>query len=105
MAIFWLFLYVFVNLASILYLRAIAINGLLPGHEYLHTVMIALAIFAVIITLGGMKVIGYTDVIQVTVLIIGGFATIYMALSVVAEKIWDRQWRDRWLYHVDERSA
>ncbi|HNP20930.1 MAG TPA: sodium/solute symporter [Panacibacter sp.] len=86
MAIFWLFLYVFVNLTSILYLGAIAINGLLPGHEYLHTVMIALAIFAVIITLGGMKVIGYTDVIQVTVLIIGGFATIYMALSVVAEK-------------------
>src|SRR5579885_2601292 len=80
MAIFWLFLYVFVNLTSILYLGAIAINGLLPGNEYLHTVIVALAIFAVIITLGGMKVIGYTDVIQVSVLIIGGFATIYMAL-------------------------
>src|SRR5215213_11488045 len=34
MAIFWLFLYVFVNLTSILYLGAIAINGLLPGHDY-----------------------------------------------------------------------
>lgn len=86
MAVFWLFLYVFVNLTSILYLGAIAINGLLPGHEYLHVIIIALAIFAVIITLGGMKVIGYTDVIQVTVLIIGGLATIYMALTVVAEK-------------------
>lgn len=86
MAIFWLFLYVFVNLTSILYLGAIAINGLLPGNEYLHTVIVALAIFAVIITLGGMKVIGYTDVIQVSVLIIGGFATIYMALTVVSEK-------------------
>jgi len=86
MAIFWLFLYVFVNLTSILYLGAIAINGLLPGHDYLHAVIIALAIFAVIITLGGMKVIGYTDVIQVSVLIIGGFATIYMALTVVSEK-------------------
>ena len=86
MAVFWLFLYVFVNLTSILYLGAIAINGLLPGHAYLHTIIVALAIFAVIITLGGMKVIGYTDVIQVTVLIVGGLATIYMALTVVAEK-------------------
>ena len=85
MAIFWLFLYVFVNLTSILYLGAIAINGLMGG-VYLHTIMIALAVFAVIITLGGMKVIGYTDVIQVSVLIIGGFATIYMALTVVSEK-------------------
>ena len=85
MAIFWLFLYVFVNLTSILYLGAIAINGLVGG-IHLHTIMIALAVFAVIITLGGMKVIGYTDVIQVSVLIIGGLATIYMALLVVSEK-------------------
>lgn len=85
MAIFWLLLYVFVNLTSILYLGAIAISGLI-GPEYLHTVMLALAIFALIITLGGMKVIGYTDVIQVAVLIIGGFATIYFALTIVSEK-------------------
>ncbi len=85
MAIFWLFLYVFVNLTSILYLGAIAISGLI-GPEYLHAVMIGLAIFSLIITLGGMKVIGYTDVIQVAVLIIGGFATIYFALTIVGEK-------------------
>jgi SSS family solute:Na+ symporter len=84
MAIFWLFLYVFVNLTSILYLGAAAINGLLPHQEYLHTVMIALAIFAIIITLGGMKVIGYTDVIQVAVLILGGLVTVYMALNKVS---------------------
>src|SRR5690349_7511153 len=85
MAVFWLFLYVFVNLTSILYLGAVAINGL-AGGEYLHTIMLGLAIFALIITLGGMKVIGYTDVIQVAVLIIGGLATTYLALNVVAEK-------------------
>jgi len=85
MAIFWLFLYVFVNLTSILYLGAVAINGLVGG-EYLHTIMFGLAIFALIITLGGMKVIGYTDVIQVAVLIIGGLATTYMALTLVSEK-------------------
>src|SRR6478735_6816252 len=60
MAIFWLFLYVLVNLTSILYLGAVAINGLIGG-EYLHLIMIGLAVFALIITLGGMKVIGYTD--------------------------------------------
>jgi SSS family solute:Na+ symporter len=85
MAVFWLFLYVFVNLTSILYLGAVAINGLIGG-EYLHVIMVLLAVFALIITLGGMKVIGYTDVIQVAVLIIGGLATTYMALVIVSEK-------------------
>src|ERR1041385_7348568 len=85
MAIFWLFLYVFVNLTSILYLGSVAINGLIGG-ESLHVVMIGLALFALVITLGGMKVIGYTDVIQVAVLIIGGLATKYLALTVVSEK-------------------
>ncbi len=48
--------------------------------------MLSLAVFALFITLGGMKVIGYTDVIQVAVLIIGGLATTYLALTIVAEK-------------------
>src|SRR5918995_1319171 len=86
MAVFWLFLYVCVNLTSILYLGAVAINGLVGGQQ-LHTIMLGLAIFALIITLGGMKVIGYTDVIQVAVLIIGGLVTTYIALTVVSEKI------------------
>lgn len=84
MAIFWLFLYVFVNLTSILYLGAVAINGL-AGGEYLHLIMIALAVFGLVITLGGMKVIGYTDVLQVGVLILGGLATTYLALTKVSE--------------------
>lgn len=85
MAVFWLFLYVFVNLTSILYLGAVAINGLVGG-ESLHMIMLLLALFALVITLGGMKVIGYTDVIQVAVLIIGGLATTYLALTMVSEK-------------------
>ena len=85
MAVFWLFLYIFVNLTSILYLGAVAINGLVGGN-YLHIIMVLLAVFALFITLGGMKVIGYTDVIQVAVLIIGGLATTYMALLIVSEK-------------------
>ncbi len=84
MAIFWLFLYVFVNLTSILYLGAVAINGL-AGGGYMHTIMLGLAIFALLISLGGMKVVAYTDVIQVAVLIVGGLVTSYIALSVVGD--------------------
>ncbi len=84
MAVFWLFLYVFVNLTSILYLGSVAINGLIGG-DSLHLILLALAFFALIITLGGMKVIGYTDVIQVAVLVVGGLATTYFALTIVAE--------------------
>src|SRR6476619_4064569 len=84
MAVFWLFLYVFVNLTSILYLGAVAINGI-AGGEYLHVIMVGLAIFALLISLGGMKVVAYTDVIQVAVLIIGGLVTTYIALTTVSE--------------------
>ncbi|MEO6675423.1 MAG: sodium/solute symporter, partial [Ginsengibacter sp.] len=84
MAIFWLFLYVFVNLTSILYLGAVAINGL-AGGQYLHVIMVGLAVFALLLSIGGMKVVAYTDVIQVAVLIIGGLVTTYIALTTVGE--------------------
>ena len=85
MAIFWLFLYVFVNLTSILYLGAVAINGLAGGgisacyHGWTGHFCIA------DYHLGGMKVMAYTDVIQVAVLIIGGLVTTYIALTTVGE--------------------
>ncbi len=85
MAVFWLFLYIFVNLTSILFLGALAINNIAGGTNF-HVIVIALAVFALIITLGGMKVIGYTDVIQVLVLIVGGLATTYIALTLVSER-------------------
>ena len=69
MAVFWLLLYVVVNLTSILYLGALAISSI--SGINLYVCMYGLAIFAIIITLGGMKVIGYTDVIQVFFLILG----------------------------------
>lgn len=84
MAIFWLMLYVVVNLTSILYLGAIAISSIADLN--LNFCLYALATFAVIITLGGMKVIGFTDVIQVFFLILGGLATTYLALDMVADK-------------------
>jgi solute:Na+ symporter, SSS family len=84
MAVFWLLLYVVVNLTSILYLGALAINSISGINTTL--CMYVLAIFAIFITLGGMKVIGYTDVIQVFFLILGGLVTTYLALSMVSDK-------------------
>jgi solute:Na+ symporter, SSS family len=84
MAIFWLFLYIIVNLTSILFLGALAVSTI-SGLNFT-LCMIFLAGFAIIITLGGMKVIGYTDVIQVFFLVLGGLATTYLAMNLVAEK-------------------
>lgn len=84
MAVFWLLLYVVVNLTSILYLGALAINGI--SGINLYAGMILLAVFAIAISLGGMKVIGYTDIIQVFFLVLGGLATTYLALNLVADK-------------------
>ncbi len=84
MAVFWLLLYVFINLTSILYLGSLALETI-TGLQFEYC-MVALAIFAILITLGGMKVIGYTDVIQVVVLILGGLATTYLALNMVSDK-------------------
>lgn len=82
MAIFWLLVYVFVNLTSIIYLGALAISSV-SGLNFGLCVM-GLSLFAIVVTVGGMKVIGYTDVIQVFVLIIGGLATTYLALNLVS---------------------
>lgn len=83
MAVFWLLLYIVVNLTSILFLGALAINSI-SGID-ITTCMIFLALFAIFITLGGMKVIGYTDVIQVFFLILGGLVTTYLALELVGD--------------------
>lgn len=82
MAVFWLLLYIIVNLTSILFLGAIAVSSI-SGINFT-VCMLGMAIFAIIITLGGMKVIGYTDVIQVFFLILGGLATTYLALDMVS---------------------
>ncbi len=84
MAVFWLLLYVVVNLTSILYLGALAINAI-SGLDH-NVCMMALAVFALVITLGGMKVIGYTDVIQVFFLVLGGLVTTYLALNLVSQQ-------------------
>jgi SSS family solute:Na+ symporter len=84
MAVIWLLVYVFVNLTSIIYLGALAISSISPiNFEWC---VAGLSIFSIIVTLGGMKVIGYTDVFQVLVLIIGGLITTYLALTLLSEQ-------------------
>ena len=85
MAVFWLFLYVLVNLSSIIYLGALSLEKM-TGFGFM-TSALFLTVFAIIITLGGMKVIGYTDVIQVFFLVVGGLATTYLALSLLSDKV------------------
>jgi len=83
MAVFWLLVYVFVNLTSIIYLGALAISSI--SSISFEWSIAGLSLFSVIVTLGGMKVIGYTDVIQVLVLIVGGLVTTYLAISLLSE--------------------
>ncbi len=83
MAVFWLLVYVFVNLTSIIYLGALAVSSV-SGISF-ETCIAGLAIFSIVVTLGGMKVIGYTDVFQVFVLILGGLMTTYLALTMVSD--------------------
>lgn len=84
MAVFWLLVYVFVNLTSIIYLGALAISSV--SNISFEWSIAFLTVFALFVTLGGMKVIGYTDVVQVVVLIIGGLITTYLALSLLADE-------------------
>ncbi len=83
MAIFWLLVYVFVNLTSIIYLGALAITSI-SGISF-EVCIAGLAIFSIVVTLGGMNVIGYTDVVQVAVLILGGLVTTYLSLNLVSD--------------------
>lgn len=85
MAVFWLLLYVFVNLTSILYLGSLAVETI-TGIPFTYC-MVGLALFAIFITLGGMKVIGYTDLVQVVVLVLGGVAVTYLALEMVSDRM------------------
>lgn len=84
MAVFWLLVYVFVNLTSVIYLGAIAITSI--STISFQACVWGLVIFSILVTLGGMKVIGYTDALQVLVLIIGGLVTTYLALTLLSKE-------------------
>ncbi|MFA9388776.1 MAG: sodium/sugar symporter [Prolixibacteraceae bacterium] len=80
LAIFWILLYVFVNLTSVLYLGSLALETIM-GIPLIYGI-IGLALFAAAYSLyGGLSAVAWTDVIQVVLLVIGGLVTTYLALD------------------------
>jgi SSS family solute:Na+ symporter len=83
LAVFWIGLYVFVNLASVLYLGSLALETIM-GIPMVYGVM-GLALFAAAYSLyGGLSAVAWTDVIQVVFLVMGGLVTTYIALNTVS---------------------
>ncbi len=84
LAVFWIGLYVFVNLASVLYLGALALETIM-GIPMIYGV-IGLSLFAAAYSLyGGLSAVAWTDVIQVIFLVLGGLVTTYLALNAVSD--------------------
>ena len=83
LAVFWIALYVFVNLTTVLYLGSLALETII-GIPLVYGV-IGLASFAAAYSLyGGLSAVAWTDVIQVIFLVLGGLVTTYLALDTVS---------------------
>ena len=84
LAVFWIALYVFVNLTTVLYLGALALETIM-GIPMMYGIL-GLALFAAAYSLyGGLSAIAWTDVIQVIFLVFGGLITTYLALNTLSD--------------------
>ncbi|CAL1691805.1 Sodium/glucose cotransporter [Brevundimonas subvibrioides] len=82
MAVFWLLLYVFVNVTSILWLGSIAVNTV-TGLDQMYAI-VAIGVFALAYQLwGGLKAVALTDIVQVALLVAGGLIIGFIALSEI----------------------
>ena len=87
LAVFWIALFVFVNLTTVLYLGGKALDTVIGTGDgsILITSIVGLALFAAAYSLwGGLAAVAWTDVVQVVVLIFGGFMMTYYALLFVS---------------------
>ena len=83
LAVFWIGLYIFVNLTSVLYLGALALETIM-GIPMVYGVL-GLALFAAAYSIyGGLSAVAWTAVIQVVFLVLGGLVTTYLALDEVS---------------------
>jgi len=83
MAVFWLGLYVFVNLTSILWLGAIAVSQVTGMGQMPALAMIA--VFALLYQLyGGLKAVALTDIVQVSLLVLGGLVLSWVMLNRIS---------------------
>ena len=101
-SLLWLFLYVFVNLTSVAWLGALAIQQILgfptdmtvqfAGMEIDQVRMVIILVLFLIAGVysiyGGLASVAWTDVMQVTFLVGGGLITAYAALSVIGAEVW-----------------
>ena len=88
LAIFWIALFVFVNLTTVLYLGGLALDTVMGTGDgsILINSIIGLALFAAAYSLwGGLAAVAWTDVVQVIVLIFGGLMMTYFALVNLAD--------------------
>ncbi|WP_045757940.1 sodium/sugar symporter [Xanthomonas albilineans] len=84
MAVFWLLLYVFVNLTSILWLGSIAVSQVTGMDQTLALALIG--VFALVYQLyGGLKAVALTDIVQVTLLVLGGLLVAGLTLSRIGD--------------------
>jgi SSS family solute:Na+ symporter len=82
MAVFWLLLYVFVNLTSIIWLGSIAVTQVAGINQDLALVL--LGSFALLYQIrGGLKAVALTDIVQVTLLVLGGLVIAFLTLSKI----------------------
>ena len=82
MAVFWLALYVFVNLTSIIWLGSIAVHKVAGVDQT--AALIGLGGFALLYQLyGGLKAVALTDIVQVTLLVLGGLIVSYLTLDQI----------------------
>jgi SSS family solute:Na+ symporter len=87
LAVFWIALFIFVNLTTVLYLGGKALDTVIGTGDgsILITSIVGLALFAAAYSLwGGLAAVAWTDVVQVVVLIFGGFMMTYYALLFVS---------------------
>ena len=88
LAVFWIALFVFVNLTTVLFLGGKALDTIIGSGDgsILLISIIGLALFAAAYSLwGGLAAVAWTDVIQVVLLIFGGLLMTYFALSNVTD--------------------
>ena len=82
MAVFWLALYVFVNLTSIIWLGSIAVTQVAGVDQTV--ALVGLGLFALLYQLrGGLKAVALTDIVQVTLLVFGGLTISYLTLAEI----------------------
>jgi SSS family solute:Na+ symporter len=83
LAVFWLGVYVFVNLTSILWLGALAINTV-TGLELTYALLLLAAFAAGYSLYGGLKAVALTDIIQVVLLVFGGLLIAYISMNEIS---------------------